>query len=36
MNSYKLRDLHGFEDTREEESIVVENGFLKPRKTTGT
>lgn len=36
MNLYKLRHLHGFEDTREEDSIVVENGSLRPRKTTGT
>lgn len=36
MNGYKLRHLHGFKDTREEDSIVVENGALKPRKTTGT
>ncbi|MCJ1342939.1 hypothetical protein MMC31_001128, partial [Peltigera leucophlebia] len=25
----------GFEDIREEDSVVVENGSLKPRKTTG-
>lgn len=36
INSYKLRHLGGFEDTRDEDSIVVENGPLKPRKTTGT
>ena len=36
MNLCKLRHLHGFEDFREEDSIVVENGSLKPRKTTGT
>ena len=36
MNLYKLRHLHGFEDVREEDSIVIENGSLKPRKTTGT
>lgn len=35
MNLYKLRHLHGFEDTQEEDGIVVENGALKPRKTTG-
>lgn len=36
MNLYKLRHLHGFEDAREEDSIVVENGSLRPRKTTCT
>ncbi len=36
MNLCKLRHLHGFEDSRDEDSIVVENGSLKPRKTTGT
>lgn len=36
MNLYKLRHLHSFEDTREEDSIVIENGSLKPQKTTGT
>ncbi len=36
MNLYKLRHLHGFKATREEDSIVVENGSFKPRKTTGT
>lgn len=36
MNLYKLRHLRGFEDTQEEDGIVVENGALKPRKTTGT
>ena len=36
MNLYKLRHLHGFRDTREKDNIVVENGSLKPRKTTGT
>ena len=33
MNLYKLKYLHGFEDTWEEDSIVVENGSLKSRKT---
>ena len=36
MNLYKLRHLYGFEDTSEEDSIIVKNGSLKPRKTTGT
>lgn len=36
MNLYKLRHLHGFEDTWEEDSIVVENSSLRPRKSTGT
>ena len=36
MNLYKMRHLHGFENTQEEDGIVVENGTLKPRKTTGT
>lgn len=36
MNLYKLRHLLGFEDIREEDDIVVENGPLKPWKTTGT
>lgn len=36
MNLYKLRHLHGFEDFREEDSIVVKSGSLKPLKTTGT
>ncbi|MCJ1347109.1 hypothetical protein MMC31_005330 [Peltigera leucophlebia] len=36
MNLYKLRHLHGFEKTQEEDGIVVENHTLKPRKTTGT
>lgn len=35
MNLYKLRHLHGFEDSREENRIVVENGSIKPRKTIG-
>jgi len=34
MNLYKLRHLDGFD--REEDSIVIENGPLEPRKTTGT
>ena len=36
MNLYKLRYLHNFEATREEDYIVVENGSLKSRKTIGT
>ena len=36
MNLYKLRRLHNFENTWEKNSIVLENGSLKPWKTTGT
>ena len=36
MNLYKWRHLHGFRDAREVDSIVIENGSLRPRKTTGT
>ena len=32
MILYKLRHLHNFEDTWEDDSIVVKNGSLKPRK----
>ena len=34
MNLYKLRHFHGFKDIREDNSIVIENGSLKSRKTT--
>lgn len=30
MNLYKLRHLHNFEGAREEDSITVESGSLKP------
>lgn len=36
MNLYKSMYLHGFKDSRTEDSTVVENGSLKPWKTTGT
>lgn len=36
IDLYKLRHLDNFEDTREEDSVVVINCPLKPRKTTGT
>lgn len=36
MNLYKLRHFHGSEDAREEDSIAVENSYLRPPKTTGT
>lgn len=36
MNLYKLRHLHGFEGTWEEDSKVIEDGSPKPWKTIGT
>ena len=36
INLYNLRHLYGFQDTWEEDNIVVKNGSLQLRKTMGT
>lgn len=31
MNQYELRHLYGFENTQQEDGIVIKNGAFKPR-----